>query len=192
MIPIKITYMYILHHVTTKHVTRMVHCNMHTIRAVLWFNMIWISFTHNLEESLRWQSGNLTISLVPVRQPWRVWVNVFYESIESDDINSTKQTITWSSARLRCTLYNETDRISKSMMMGQHGNVFRITDPLWGKTTAHTKRQSCGTFVFSLLLSWSTNIYSANETLQKVIAHKKAPYYPELNFLKTDKFKSIV
>ena len=39
---------------------------------------------------LRWHCGNLTIALVPAKQPWWIWINTSCEFIMKDYITTTK------------------------------------------------------------------------------------------------------
>ena len=56
--------------------------NMHTVLALLCFVVVihWIIYPYP-SGLLHWHSGNLTIALVPVKQPWWIWVNSSCELI---------------------------------------------------------------------------------------------------------------
>ena len=43
---------------------------------------------------LHWHCGNLTIALVPAKQPWWIWINTSCEFIMNDCITTTKQRTT--------------------------------------------------------------------------------------------------
>ena len=45
----------------------------------------------NYSGLVSWHWGNHMIAPVPVKQPWRIWLNRFQESTITDNINTTKQ-----------------------------------------------------------------------------------------------------
>ena len=69
--------------------------NMHTVFALLCFVVVihWLIFPYPLG-LLHWQCGNLTIALVPAKQPWWIWINTSCEFIMNDYITTTKQSTT--------------------------------------------------------------------------------------------------
>ena len=66
--------------------------NMHTVFALLCFVVVihWLIFPYP-PGLLRWHCGNLTISPVPAKQPWWIWINTSCEIIMNDYITTTKQ-----------------------------------------------------------------------------------------------------
>ena len=69
--------------------------NMHTVFALLCFVVVihWLIFPYP-SGSLHWHCGNLTISPVPAKQPWWIWINTSCEFIMNDCITTTKQSTT--------------------------------------------------------------------------------------------------
>ena len=69
--------------------------NMHTVFALLCFVVVihWLIFPYP-SGLLHWHCGNLTISPVPGKQPWWIWINTLCEFIMSDCITTTKQSTT--------------------------------------------------------------------------------------------------
>ena len=69
--------------------------NMHTVFALLCFVVVihWLLFPY-LSGLLHWHCGNLTIALVPAKQPWWIWINTSCEFIMNDCITTTKQSTT--------------------------------------------------------------------------------------------------
>ena len=60
--------------------------------VLLWFSTCRIyPYSSGL---LHWHWGNHMIAPVPVKQPWRMWVNKSHELLRTDYINKTKQSIT--------------------------------------------------------------------------------------------------
>ena len=68
---------------------------MHTVFALLCFVVVihWLIFPYP-SGLLHWHCGNLTIAPVPVKQPWRIWINTSCEFILNDSITTTKQSTT--------------------------------------------------------------------------------------------------
>ena len=66
--------------------------NMHTVFALLCFVVVihWLIFPYP-SGLLHWHCGNLTITPVPAKQPWWIWINTSYEFIMNDCITTTKQ-----------------------------------------------------------------------------------------------------
>ena len=58
--------------------------------VVVWFRL----FCPCLSGFLHWHWGNHMIAPVPVKQPWRIWVNKWHESTKIIKINTTKQSTT--------------------------------------------------------------------------------------------------
>ena len=57
---------------------------------------------------LHWHCGNVTIALVPAKQPWWIWINTSCEFIINDCITTTKQSTTKPCAYfLGYTVFNE-------------------------------------------------------------------------------------
>ena len=52
-----------------------------------------ISIYSYLSMSLHWHWGNHMIAPVPVKQPWKIWVNTSYEYQQTDDIITKQSTI---------------------------------------------------------------------------------------------------
>ena len=69
--------------------------NMHTVFSLLCFVVV-IHWLISLYPSglLHWHCGNLTISPVPAKQPWWLWINTSCEFIMNDCITTTKQSTT--------------------------------------------------------------------------------------------------
>ena len=69
--------------------------NMHTVFALLCFVVVihWLIFPYP-SGLLHWHCGNLTISPVPAKQPWWIWINTSCEFIMNDCITTTKQSTT--------------------------------------------------------------------------------------------------
>ena len=69
--------------------------NMHTVFALLCFVVVihWLIFSYP-SGLLNWHCGNLTIALVPAKQPWWIWKNTSCEFIMNDCITTTKQSTT--------------------------------------------------------------------------------------------------
>ena len=69
--------------------------NMHTVFVLLCFVVVihWLIFPYP-SGLLHWHCGNLTIALVPAKQPWWIWINTSCEFIMNDCITTTKQTTT--------------------------------------------------------------------------------------------------
>ena len=69
--------------------------NMHTVFALLCFVVVihWLIFPYP-SGLLHWHCGNLTISPVPAKQPWWIWINNSCEFIMNDCIITTKQRTT--------------------------------------------------------------------------------------------------
>ena len=72
---------------------------MHTVFALLCFVVVihWLIFPYT-SGLLHWHCGNLTISPVPAKQPWWIWINTSCEFIMNDCITKTKQSTTKSCA----------------------------------------------------------------------------------------------
>ena len=54
------------------------------------------------------------------------------------------------------------------MMTSSNGNIFRVTDPLWGKSTGHRWR---GALMFSLTCTW-TNGWASNRDACDMRSHR--------------------
>ena len=69
--------------------------NMHTVFALMCFVVVkhWLIFPYP-SGLLHWHCGNLTISPVPAKQPWWIWINTSCEFIMNDCITTTKQNTT--------------------------------------------------------------------------------------------------
>ena len=69
--------------------------NMLTVFALLCFVVVihWLIFPYP-SGLLHWHCGNLTISPVPAKQPWWIWINTSCEFIMNDCITTTKQSTT--------------------------------------------------------------------------------------------------
>ena len=69
--------------------------NIHTVFALLCFVVVihWLIFPYP-SDLLHWHCGNLTISPVPAKQPWWIWINTSSEFIMNDCITTTKQSTT--------------------------------------------------------------------------------------------------
>ena len=69
--------------------------NRHTVFALLCFVVVihWLIFQYP-SGLLHWHCGNLTISPVPAKQPWWLWINTSWEFIMNDCITTTKQSTT--------------------------------------------------------------------------------------------------
>ena len=69
--------------------------NMHTVFALLCFVVVihWLIFPYP-SGLLHWHCGNLTISPVPAKQPWWIWINTSCEFIMNDCVTTTKQSTT--------------------------------------------------------------------------------------------------
>ena len=69
--------------------------NMHTVFALLCFVVVihWLIFPYP-SGLLHWHCGNLTITPVPAKQPWWIWINTSCEFIMNDCITTTKQSTT--------------------------------------------------------------------------------------------------
>ena len=69
--------------------------NMHTVFALLCFVVVihWLIFTYP-SGLLHWHCGNLTITPVPAKQPWWIWINTSCEFIMNDCITTTTQSTT--------------------------------------------------------------------------------------------------
>ena len=81
--------------------------NMHTVTALLCFVVViyWLIFPYP-SGLLHWHCGNLTITPVPAKQPWWIWINTSCEFIMNDYITTTKQSTTKQCAYfLRYTVY---------------------------------------------------------------------------------------
>ena len=68
---------------------------MHTVFALLCFVVVihWLIFPYP-SGLLHWHCGNLTISPVPAKQPWWIWIYTSCEFIMNDWITTTKQSTT--------------------------------------------------------------------------------------------------
>ena len=68
---------------------------MHTVFALLCFVVVihWLIIPYP-SGLLHWHCGNLTISPVPAKQPWWIWINTSCEFIMNDCITTTKQSTT--------------------------------------------------------------------------------------------------
>ena len=60
--------------------------------ALLWLYIDW--FFPYPSGLLHWHCGNLTISPVPAKQPWWIWINTSCEFIMNEYITTTKQCTT--------------------------------------------------------------------------------------------------
>ena len=69
--------------------------NMHTVFALLCFVVVihWLIFPYP-SGLLHWHCGNPTITPVPAKQPWWIWINTSCEFIMNDCITTTKQSTT--------------------------------------------------------------------------------------------------
>ena len=69
--------------------------NMHTVTALLCFVVVihWLIFPYP-SGLLHWLCGNLTITPVPAKQPWWIWIDTSCEFIMNDCITTTKQNTT--------------------------------------------------------------------------------------------------
>ena len=69
--------------------------NMHTVFALLCFVVVihWLIFPYP-SGLLHWHCGNLTIALVPAKQPLWIWINTPCEFIMNDCITTTNQSTT--------------------------------------------------------------------------------------------------
>ena len=69
--------------------------NMHTVFALLCFVVVihWLIFPYS-SGLLHWHCGNLTIALVPAKQPWWIWINTSCEFIMNDCVTTTKRSTT--------------------------------------------------------------------------------------------------
>ena len=69
--------------------------NMHTVFVLLCIVVVihWLIFPYP-SGLLHWHCGNLTISPVPAKQPWWIWINTSCEFIMNDCITTTKQSTT--------------------------------------------------------------------------------------------------
>ena len=69
--------------------------NMHMVFALLCFVVVihWLIFPYP-SGLLHWHCGNLTISPVPAKQPWWIWINTSCEFIMNDCKTTTKQSTT--------------------------------------------------------------------------------------------------
>ena len=78
---------------------------MHMAHAFSCF-IVWSNwFYPNFSGSFHLQSGNLMTAPVPVKQPWRIWVNKSHDYTNTDDITTTKQSTTKMWAYLWDILY---------------------------------------------------------------------------------------
>ena len=86
--------------------------NMHTVFALLCFVVVihWLIFPYP-SCLLHWHCGNLTIALVPAKQPWWIWINISCEFIMKDCITTTKQSTTKPCAYSWDILYNGEDNM---------------------------------------------------------------------------------
>ena len=68
---------------------------MHTVFTLLCFVVVihWLIFPYP-SGLLHWHCGNLTITPVPAKQPWWIWINTSCEFIMNDYITTTKQSTT--------------------------------------------------------------------------------------------------
>ena len=68
---------------------------MHTVFALLCFVVVihWLISPYP-SGLLHWHCGNLTITPVPAKQPWWIWINTSCEFIMNDCITTTKQSTT--------------------------------------------------------------------------------------------------
>ena len=64
--------------------------NMHTILALLCFSVVWCQSVLPISFRVTSQALGQSIAPVPVKQPWRIWVNSSHEYICIDDIATTK------------------------------------------------------------------------------------------------------
>ena len=87
--------------------------NMHTVFALLCFVVVihWLIFP-NPSGLRHWHCGNLTIALVPAKQPWWIWINTCCEFIMNDCITTTKQSTTKPCA---CFLVYTVDKLNESL-----------------------------------------------------------------------------
>ena len=69
--------------------------NMRTVFALLCFVVVihWLIYPYP-SGLLHWHCGNLTITPVPAKQPWWIWINTSCEFIMNDCITTTKQSTT--------------------------------------------------------------------------------------------------
>ena len=106
---------------------------MHTVFALLCFVVVihWLIFPYP-SGLLHWHCGNLTISPVPAKQPWWIWINTSCEFIMNDCITTTKQSTTKPCAYfLGYTVY--------SSWYVRHYHVSRSLDPvIWVRHEAHS------------------------------------------------------
>ena len=65
---------------------------MHTVHALLCFVVLWywliLCISVLASGLLHWHWGNHTIAPVPVKQPWRIWINKSWESKRTGDITT--------------------------------------------------------------------------------------------------------
>ena len=69
--------------------------NMHTVFALLCFVVVihWLIFPYP-SGLLHWHCGNLTITPVPAKQPWWIWINTLCKFIMNECITTLKQSTT--------------------------------------------------------------------------------------------------
>ena len=156
---------------------------MHMVFALLCFVVVihWLIFPYP-SGLLHWHCGNLTITPVPAKQPWWIWINASCEFIMNDCITTTKQSTTKPCAYfLGYTVMGvivqgyHSYQISDYIITYEHiaadtnvtsswdiitrGKASHMTGCLWGKSTGHQwiPLKNFGTFLmFSMLASTDT------------------------------------
>ena len=78
-----------------RHLVLYIPRNMHTVFALMCFVVVihWLIYPYP-SGLLHWHCGNLTIALVPTKQPWWIWINTSCEFIMNDCITTRKQSTT--------------------------------------------------------------------------------------------------
>ena len=96
--------------------------NMHTVFALLRFVVVihWLIFPYP-SGLLHWHCGNLTIAIVPAKQPWWIWINTSCEFIMNDCITTTKQ-----STAKPCAQFFEYTAVSVGDSVGMTGETLSL------------------------------------------------------------------
>ena len=130
--------------------------NMHTVFVLLCFVVFlhWLIFPYP-SGLLHWHCGNLTIALVPAKQPWWIWINTSCEFIMNDCITTTKQSTTKPCAYLLGYTVNIISAVMAAVMPWMSGRLgsgvvkknYTLTN--WGRDKMVTISQTTLSNVFS-------------------------------------------
>ena len=173
--------------------------NMHTVFALLCFVVVihWLIFPYP-SGLLHWHCGNLTIALVPAKQPWWIWINTSCEFIMNDCITTTKQSTTKPCAYfLGYTVYstfeetwnkdNTATFFRWQLCPGGHVLCWLIQFDLLYIIVACINKPA-----WSSVAYWSTKRYTGERNFEACIKPHTSTYNFEENVLGDNKYRKNV